>query len=330
MRVPLRMVRVPVGERAQRVLLYGVALPLTFLFSLAIGAYWTFPYDDLRDYVCQEVNRGQRIQLEIEELRPSWLTGVRARGVRVGSPSQTSLQPLIRDVTARFSLFSLLFGSRALSFDAALEGGGSVDGRLAWAEGSTDVRTHLRRVDLARLPLGELAGVPVTGRLSGDVDFHIADQRRETRGNAKLDIRNLTVADGEHPVPLPIPGMTGGLTFAKMRLGQLSIELEADRGIGRIRRFQADGPDAQIHASGNINPVLPLTRTMLDMLLRIKIKDSYKNASPKMQTLFMVVDGNPNVSAARTADGALQWQLRGSVGGRIQPTPARTAPMPGL
>ena len=48
-----------------------------------LGAYWTFPYDHLREFIVQEVEQSGDVQLEIGRLEPSWLTGVEAETVRV-------------------------------------------------------------------------------------------------------------------------------------------------------------------------------------------------------------------------------------------------------
>ena len=49
------------SERAKKILLYFVASPLFFLFSLTCGAYYTFPYDHLRDYIVQEAERAREV-----------------------------------------------------------------------------------------------------------------------------------------------------------------------------------------------------------------------------------------------------------------------------
>ena len=68
-----------------------VGYPLFFVFCLLLFAYWTFPYDRVRDFIIQEVEnprgpgdrrRPSGYQLEIVDLSPSWVTGVELTGVR--------------------------------------------------------------------------------------------------------------------------------------------------------------------------------------------------------------------------------------------------------
>src|SRR5690348_8500649 len=107
------------SDRIKKILLYAVASPLVFLISLVLGAYWTFPYDQLRDFVVQRVEAGGGAQLEIVSLEPSWLTGVDFQGVRYATTSADPHAPpaeiLIREGSARISLLSLLGGTKDVS-----------------------------------------------------------------------------------------------------------------------------------------------------------------------------------------------------------------------
>ena len=76
--------------------------------------------------------------------------------------------------------------------------------------------------------------------------------------------------------------------------------------------------------------VRPLRMSSLDLLLRIKFKDAYRESSPRMGALFTLLEMNPQVRPARTSDGALQWRIQGAFASRIRMVPSGRAPMPGV
>jgi type II secretion system protein N len=322
-----------VSDRAKKILLYGVGYPFFFLFSLILGAYWTFPYDHVRDFIVQEAERGGAMQLEITRLEPSWVTGVEMEGVRVATvPEDASGPPqevLIREATARVGLLALMGGTTDVSFDAELDGGGTIEGAFSQSEEATHVEAELQRVDLRRIgPLRGAIGLPITGRAEGNIDLTVGTEAADTEGSARLTIRNLSVADGE--TPLEIEGLgSAGLTLEQLNLGTLQFELETERGAGRIEELHADGEDAELWGSGSIRLARPLSRSSLDMLVRLDFKEGYRTASPRMEGLFALLEVNPQVRPARTPDGAFQWRIQGAFSGRMRMTPAGRADMPG-
>ena len=125
-------------DRVKSILLYGVAAPLFFLFSVVVGAYWTFPYDHLRDFIVQEAERGGTMHLEIEELSPSWVTGVELENVRLSNVPEGSADPVVMEIPhaeARVSLLALLGGTTELSYAAELAGNSRIEGSWSVPQG---------------------------------------------------------------------------------------------------------------------------------------------------------------------------------------------------
>jgi type II secretion system protein N len=317
----------------KKILLYGVAYPAFFLFSLIVGAYWTFPYDHLRDYIVEKAEHGGSMQLEIERLEPSWVTGVELEGVRLvtlpDSPTEEPAVLVIPRAEARISLLSLLAGTTDVSFDAELDGGGRIEGSYAESSESTHIVANIQEVDLRRIgPLREAVGLPIAGRLSGDIDLTIAQEATNTQGTADITLRNVAIGDGR--TPLVVEGLGSGLTLERMNLGTVQLRLETTRGVGTIQRLRADGEHAELWGSGNVRLVQPLRMSSLDLLFRIQFKDAYRNASDRMRALFSLLEMNPQLRPARTPNGALQWRIQGAFGSRIRMTPSGRSPMPGV
>src|SRR3954469_24802996 len=88
--------------------------PFFYLFCLVIFLSWTFPYEKLRDRVVTQFNAQQRSsahpqELQIDDLDSWFLTGVKAKGIRLISPSaEAGKAPSILSVDEARARFSLL------------------------------------------------------------------------------------------------------------------------------------------------------------------------------------------------------------------------------
>lgn len=319
------------SDRLKNILLYGAAYPLFFLFSLVVGAYFTFPYDHVRDYIVQEAERGGTMQLEITSLEPDWFTGVELEGVRFATvPDDPSAQPaelVVPKANARISLLSLLGGTTEVSFDAEMDGGGTIEGSFAEDEEMLHVDATLASVDLRRVgPIRDAVGLPVAGRAEGTLDFTIGREAADTSGEANLTIRNLSLGDGR--TPLAIEGLGPGLTLERLNVGTLQLRMDTERGTTRVERLHADGEHAALWGTGSLRLAQPLRSSSVDMLFRIQFKDAYRTSSPRMEGLFALLEINPQVRPARTPDGGFQWRIQGSFGGRVRMVPSGRVPMP--
>ncbi|MFK7985284.1 MAG: type II secretion system protein GspN [Sandaracinaceae bacterium] len=320
------------SSRAKKILFYALVCPVWFLFTLTCGAYFTFPYDHVRDFVVQEAERDGAIRLDIESLEPSFLTGVSAEGVRVTpvtdrAPGETTAL-VIDEANARVSLLSLLAGETEVDFDSALTGAGIINGTYADTEEAMTLQAHLETVNMRQLsPLQAALGIPLGGMLSGDIDLTIANEAAGTEGESRLRINNLSIGDGV--TPLEIEALGGaGVTLEQLNLGPLTFRMDVEDGTGTIEELHADGEHAEFWGTGTIRLARDLRRSAIDMMVRINFKEAYRTSSPRMGALFMLLDNNPQVRPARTSDGALQWRIQGSFGGRVRMVPSGRVPMP--
>lgn len=309
-----------------------------FLFCFVLFAYWTFPYDRLRDYIVQEVERpagpdGQRrpsgVELEIAELSPSWVTGVDLEGVRVvkhpDDPEGSPIEITLDEVSARVGLFALLGGEVDVSFDATV-GGGTIEGVYQDTETRTHIEAELDQVQLRQLGIAKsLIGLPVGGLADGQVLLDISDENSETGGNVDLTVDNLQIGGGQ----VPVPGMSSGLTVERIDAGKLEIEMNVDEGVARVDKLESDGDDLEIQGSGTIRLMRPLKMSRLDLLLRVAFSEGYRNRSDHTRRLFSAMDFVPDLRSAKTPDGALQWRVNGSPGSRVSTAPAGRARLGG-
>ncbi len=318
-------------------ILSQIGYALFFLACLLVFAYWTFPYERLRDYIVQEVEypmgpTGRRqasgYELQIVDLSPSFFTGVTLSGVHLSKPAlEPDASPfdlLIDEATIRVSLLSLLFGTTSLSFDASLAGG-EVEGDYSQSGDETELDVELDEIQFRRLGVIRSAlGLPVSGTAGGAIELQLAEEASETSGAIELDITGVELGDGK--AKLKLPGMSDGVTVDKIRAGTLTLRATAEEGNAKVEQLSAKGPDVEIDGSGTIRLSRQIKATRLDLLVRSKFNDSYKEKSDRTRALFSLLEFNPQTRLARTPDGSMQFRVSGSFGGSIRAVPAGRAP----
>jgi type II secretion system protein N len=321
-----------------------------FWMAFWLFCYWTFPYERVASQLIDRVAAsGKGYTLEIGELSPYWLSGVELSNVVLRKDSLEPVPTLgpgdktplpdgalrVREVQARLGLLPLIFGTKKLSFNAELESG-EIEGTYVGDGPSHNIEAKLEDVDLGKLGVLEsVSQVPVQGLLNGDIDLSLAEDPKLSQGSVKLTLKKLTVGDGKAKVKV---GGLGGLTLDPIEAGDLSLELEIKDGVGVLSRLAADGKDLKLKGSGDVRLGTPFSSSRLSLLVAIKFTDAYRNKSPRTQAMFGLLDnaGSPQITAAKTADGGLQYRLTGTLsaprpipegsGGRAQ-TP-RIAPAP--
>ncbi len=292
--------------------------PAFFVFCFIVFAYWTFPYERLRDRLIEEA--GERgYGLEIIDLSPSRLTGVRLEGVRLVLPSQgdePALDVVFDELTVRTSILSAFSDTKSFSFDADVAGG-NAEGDIAVGEDNFEVDAELSDIELKQIPaLRRFTKIPVTGKLDGEVALTMPSEVGESNGNVALTIEEMSIGDGK--TKLDIPGW-GGLTLDEADVGKLDVQATVEDGRANIESFKADGKDLKLDVLGNVKLARPIRRSQLNLMLKAKIEDGYKERSPKTAAMIELASTGDAYKAALAPDGSLQYKLTGSAAGRLRP-----------
>lgn len=306
-----------------RKILKWTGYPAFFLFCFVFFLYKTFPYDRLADRLVQEA-RARGYELEIIDLTHSGLTGLTFESLRLALPEEGDAPPLdviIDELTVSTSLFSLISDTKSYSFDAELAGG-EAEGDLTVGESSMEVDAEIEEVSLQAIPaLRKVTKVPLEGTLTGQVELSMPSEVTESTGNVEVTIEALQVGDGKTAVD--IPGW-GGLTLDRADLGNLELVATIEEGIAKIERAKSHGKDLKLDALGRVRLLRPIKRSELNVMVRVKIEDAYKERSPKIATMMEL--GSSGLKSATTPDGAIQYTVAGAAGGRLRPRAAGRQP----
>jgi type II secretion system protein N len=311
--------RIPIKQ-----ILKWAGYPAFFLVCFVFFAYKTFPYDLLADRLIQEA-RVRGYDLEILDLTHSGLTGLTFESLRLVLPEADDGTPpldvIFEELTVSTSLLSLLSDTKSYSFDAELAGG-EAQGDLTLGENEMEIEAELEDINLEEIPaLRRFTRVPLGGTLHGEVELMMPSEVTESTGNVEITIEGLSLGDGKSQ--LDIPGW-GGLTMDQADAGNLELLATIEEGMAEIERAKSHGKDLKLDLLGKIRLARPLKRSELNLLLRLKIEESYRQRSAKVATMLQLA--SEGLAAALTPDGALQYSIAGSYGGRLRPRAAGKQP----
>lgn len=328
-------------EIALKVLRYA-GYPLFFLTFFVLFVYWTFPYDRLKEFIVHQVEAPRatgagtvapsNMQIEIDELGPTFFPGLTARGVRVTwlpqAQGQRPITARIDRATVHVGLFGLLFG-RA-NGDISIEGmGGTVEATFESTISGT--RPGLRKLKLETKgvranevgPLVQAIGLPVQGRLDTTVELEIPDgQITRATGRATLTLAGLKI--GDNVAQFQIPGF-GGVTIAQIDAGSLAGNITIRDGNATIERIGARSRDLNLALSGRIELRADPAQTGINLLTRFQLTDEFRNKNEQSQRIMMVLDMVPDLRAARGQDGMIALRCRGTAGRGVRCNPEGAA-----
>jgi type II secretion system protein N len=313
------------SPRLRRILALS-GYPLFYLLCLFLFAYWTFPYERLRERLLVELDaqrqgnpNSQRV--EIQSLGPYWFSGISLKGLSLVSP-RTGNDPgpasklTFDDAHVRVSMLPLLIGRVTISFGAkAFEG--TIDG---WTRASSDERrieVSLDDLNMAKMSsLGDaIGGLPMTGVMNGKLDLVLPEQKvSKANGNLSIAITDFTAADGKAKI-------AGKLALPELKVGTLDIVGEAKDGILKISKLGAQGKDLDLAGEGRISLRDPFSDSVADLNLRFRFADAYKTKNEMTKSLFGAPGSNmpalfeladPRIRSSKRPDG-FGWHMVGQL-----------------
>jgi type II secretion system protein N len=266
-----------------------VGFPMFYLFCLLLFASWTFPYEKLKERIVVTFNAQQRAtnsqqELQIDELTSSWLTGVKAKGVRLISAATEAGKPpselKIDEARARISLLGLLVGNKDVSFKLTAFGG-TIDGSFDDHAKDREVEVNLDALELGQVgPITQALGVPMEGKLSGTVKLAMPEGKAsKANGALAMEIKDVAVGNGKAK-------LGGALPLPRMNIGVLTFTAEAKEGVFKVTKLAAGGKDLELNGEGRIQMRELATDSLIDMNARFKVNDAYRMKNNDTKALF--------------------------------------------
>lgn len=305
-----------------------VGYPLFYLFSLLVFLSWTFPYDKLKERIVAQFNAQQRNspnpqELQIEELDSSFVTGVKATGVRLLSPSTDPTKPPVElkidSARARIALLPLLIGNKDVSFKLeAFEG--IVKGSFEDTGKARNIDIELDSVNVGRIDtIAAQVGFPLEGKLFGTVKLQLPEGKA-SKGNGAIDLE-IRDAYAGNAKELTVKTPLGPFTLPRLKVGTFKVTGEAKDGILKLTKIGASGGDVDVSGDGRVQMREVATDAHLDAGLKFKINDSYRSKNEKTKMLFgapgskdkPMLEMDPKMGRSKTSDGFYQLAIKGTL-----------------
>jgi type II secretion system protein N len=304
------------------------------LFCLVVFLSWTFPYEKLRDRIVTQFNAQQRNtsqpqELQIDDLDSSFLTGVKAKGVRlISPPAEVGKGPsiiAIDEARARISLLGLLIGNKNVSFSIdAFDG--TIKGSFDDGSKERDVEVVFDSVDLGRVDaIAASIGFPLDGKLTGTLKLTLPDGKAsKANGNIALDVKELN-AGTQKELTLKIPMSPGvppaSFSLPRLKVGTFTINGEAKDGVLKLTKISASGGDVDVNGEGRVQMRDLAVDAQLDINLKFKINDGYRGKNDKTKLLFGTPGGkdkpmlemDPKMVRAKGTDGFYGLRVSGKL-----------------
>lgn len=328
------------------VLFRVVGYPVFFGFFFLLFLYVTFPYDRLREAMvaaaeAPRVSAGGRVtpsnmEVSIGDVSPAFLPGLTLKDVviteRPTSATERPTRMVIDKATVHVSLFALITQTLSLSYD--IDGlGGNIDGTASIALGGTTPGLRALALELTNVqtgqvgPLAQAVGLPLGGSLSGEVTLELPDgQVRAAEGSVTLTAERLTVGDGHAQFQIP---QFGGVTIERINAGTLRAEVRIARGVATLRQVASHSGEFDLQMDGTVNLRQNLSESVLNLGVRFRLTDVYRNKSEQAGRIMSVMDMVPDLRRARRTDGLFAFRCSGAMGRGTRCVPdARTAMAP--
>lgn len=301
--------------------------PLAYLCLLAFFARLTFPFDRLRDRVVGEFNAQQApsARLRIEDMSGYWLAGVEASKIELtqipkGKPGQPV--PDAKPKTTRIdsahvsvSLLRALFGTTAISFGADAFGG-ELSGKVTSSSSEQNYDLDLEKLDVGQVPfLDELVGLPMKGMLAGQTDLTLPDKNwAKSEGKVEFTITGLRVGDGKAKV-------LNAIALPEINVGSVDFSAAVTAGRLKVDKLAAKGNDLDLGVDGGIRLRDPLGTSLLDLTLKFKFSDKYRNKNDTTRALLGapgstspgLFELTPQVQRSKRQDGYYGWRIGGTL-----------------
>ena len=297
---------------ARSPLLRRLLLPAAGVLAFLLFLVFTFPYDVLARRIEIEAQRAGA-ELTLGSVGAGGVASVRARDVRVRIlPTGAAPWPELRFDRAVVSpdLFAMLL--RRTSFGFSLSGyGGTARGHVSLSNdprlpGVSSFRLDASDVDLAALPLREMAGVSASGKLRMKADLPALLPVEVARGALSLSLDDGTVTGGA----------VMGFAVPRTVVGRLDGSVSVEKGIARVEKTAARGGDVEADVDGNVNlrPLLSLSQA--DLHLRFRPGDRWLNENAAIKGMMGLIQN------AREGDGSYSFTFTGPLS-RLQARPGR-------
>ena len=297
-----------------------------FMLMFVVGVYLTFPVDDLKPLVVQQLEdqlgkgkqgpHGTDPVVTIGNLSLSGL-GVEAERARIQFASRDPDPGPTLDVDSLaigVRPWTLPFSKKTVTFSAKLWDG-DIDGHVTIDDkGNThEVSLDIDDLDLSKSTLvAEKLGVPLAGKLSASTSLELgATPEKDGTGSLRIRAKGLTLGPGN----LKLAAAFGGFELPAVDLGNLSVDIPVSKGKGTVENFKLDGKDVQAELDGDISVRSKVQSSRLDLDGWFALTPAFLEREKKFESLLQIgesMGGGASLGKAKDDEGHYYFSVKGT------------------
>jgi len=324
------MIQIQLSDR-QKKLVRWVGYPVLALFVFVFALFYTFPYEQLRDKLVEQVS--QRYDITIASIGPTLVPGgIVLESVtlqdRPEDPDQVPSMMFFDEIEVDVGLLALLFGRLNVDLVAetasgTLEGSISSDSPNLKSASELEVEVKTEGIQLGGIPgVREGVGLPVTGGLDAELKLVLPEMKfANAEGYLRFKCANCSIGDGVSKIKPRLPeskrndprykrrlAMYGdGLTVPQIALGAAEASIVIDKGVGKIEKLSAVSPDGELVLTGEIKFADPFKNSTLPGCLRFRISEELKKREKDFGNIDLILD------AKRDDEGFFSFPTKGKL-----------------
>jgi len=289
----------PRTRKIVRFLGFTVLALVTFVFAFQA----TFPFHRVKDKVIEAL--AEKYEVTIGDVDGGWLPGrvyfkavsLRTRPTKADEVASTLY---IEQLQVDLGLFALLRGTAAVRLDAKI-GQGRIKGDIALSKDSTVVELVGDDLPSASLPVREVVGLPMSGKLRFSVNLDLPNEKSKAgkvgpnwvKADGQLELAcpsGCVVGDGKSKLKLKVANprqqafAEGGIEFGKLNIDSLDAKVEIKGGKLDITKFDAKSGDGELHIDFDLALNQDINQSVVTGCLRFNGSPALLKRDPKTHT----------------------------------------------
>lgn len=270
-----------------------------FVVVVLLSLYWSFPWDAAKDRALAVASKESGMEIDADQVDPSWGTGIVARGVRIRT--KPDAEPIeLTELTVRAHVLPLLTGGRGVTFDLPIARG-AVEASVVLSGDIVDIEAEATDLELALIDgLKEAIEIPLSGLVSLTADLQLGTKDpKKTEGQIDITGRKLEILKGGRISGFPIP---------ELAVGNMDWSIPVEAGVAKLDNQEIKGENVEVVLDGEITLDKIPKRSRLNLSVRFKPTPAFLKREPLLNSLL------GNIKRAKRPDGFYGYRLTGTFG----------------
>jgi type II secretion system protein N len=287
------------GPRARKIARY-VGFVLLALVTFVFALQMTFPFHRVKDKVVEVLS--DRYEVTIGDVERGFIPGnmsfkaVSLR-TRTTKPDDVPTTFFIQRLDLGIGLFALLRGAASVKLDAKI-GSGQITGTIALSRGATSIDILGEELPSASLPMSELIGLPMSGKVGFVLELELPNNKTKTgqvaadwpRSEGRFELAcpaGCTIGDGKAKLKAKLKNRAqqafaeGGIDFGKVSVDSLLARVDIKNGKMKVSRFDTKSSDGELHVDVEVALAQDLQSSNVTGCLRFNGTESLRKREAK-------------------------------------------------